>query len=72
LAGCQALEFLRPLQTSPLLEKIHAKIRTVVKAWDADRVMAPDVEKVAELIREGAITKVVRENLPTEALQELF
>ncbi len=46
LAACQALEFLRPLTTTKPLEKIHALVRQHIPAWDCDRYMAPDIEKV--------------------------
>jgi histidine ammonia-lyase len=44
LAAAQAIEFHRPLATSPPLEVAHAKIRAAVPAWGSDRAFAPDLE----------------------------
>ncbi|KAG9345776.1 hypothetical protein JZ751_008921 [Albula glossodonta] len=52
LAACQALEFHRPLKTTPPLEKVYALVRTVTRPWDKDRVMSPDIEAVHKLLKE--------------------
>jgi len=54
LAACQALEFHRPLQTSPPLEAVHRRVRDHVPIYDDDRALGPDIESVAELVRSGA------------------
>jgi histidine ammonia-lyase len=53
IAACQALEFHRPLTTSPALEAAHARLRTVVAPLDRDRLLAPEIEAVAEMVRWG-------------------
>ena len=55
IAGCQALEFHRPLTTSPPLEAAFARVRTRVPPLERDRVLAPDIEAAAELVRAGAL-----------------
>jgi histidine ammonia-lyase len=55
LAACQALEFAKPLSSSPALDAVYQKVREQVRPWDQDRIMAPDIEAVAELVRSGAI-----------------
>jgi histidine ammonia-lyase len=55
LAACQALEFHRPLRTSDPLEAVHAGVRSQVAAYERDRVLADDIEAVAELVRWGAL-----------------
>ena len=37
LAACQALEFFRPLKTTPALERVHTLVRERVAPWDGDR-----------------------------------
>ena len=59
LAACQALEFHRPLKTTPPLEAVHALVRTKVKSWDRDRQMTPDIDAVLELIQTGQIWSAV-------------
>ncbi|XP_078343287.1 histidine ammonia-lyase-like [Oculina patagonica] len=58
LAACQGIEFLRPLKTTEPLEAVHSLVRKVVKAWDRDRYMAPDIEAVLKLVVEGKIWEV--------------
>jgi histidine ammonia-lyase len=55
IAACQALEFHRPLTTSPPLEAAYARLRTRVPPLERDRVLAPDIEEAAELVRAGAL-----------------
>jgi histidine ammonia-lyase len=56
LAACQALEFLRPLRSSPALEAAHARVRSRVAPWERDRVASTDIEALAEMVREGDLT----------------
>jgi len=55
LCACQAIEFLRPRTTTAALEAIHKVVRQVVKPWDKDRFIAPDIEAVVDLLRSEAI-----------------
>merc|ERR1712146_593683 len=55
LAACQALEFFRPLETTPALEAVHALVRTEVAPWNKDRYMTPDIERVTEMVRDGRV-----------------
>jgi len=60
LAGCQALQLLRPLRTTPALELVYDLVRTVAKPWDKDRAMYPDIEAVRLLITSGKVYETVR------------
>ena len=51
LAAVQALEFRRPLKTSPALEKIIDAFREVVSFNEADRVMRDDIMKAIAFIK---------------------
>ena len=57
LAACQAIDFHRPLRTTPPLEAVHAEVRKVAARWVVDRVMAPDIDAVSELVRSGALLR---------------
>jgi histidine ammonia-lyase len=57
LAAAQAIEFHRPLRTSAALEAVHAELRAVVPKYDTDRIMGPEIEAVAELVREGVLVR---------------
>jgi histidine ammonia-lyase len=55
IAACQALEFLRPLETSPALMAVYKRVRREVAPLGRDRTLAPDIEAVAELVRAGIL-----------------
>jgi len=59
LAASQAIEFLRPLKTTTPLEEVYSLVRSVVKPWDKDRYMAPDIEAATALLRDGKVWNVV-------------
>jgi histidine ammonia-lyase len=50
LCACQAIDLLAPLTTSPVLQKVHARVRSVVPRLDGDRPPAPDIERIVEMI----------------------
>jgi len=54
-AAAQAIEFLAPLKTSPLLQRAHAAIRRVSPRIEQDRVFAGEFARVAEVIRAGLL-----------------
>lgn len=55
LAASQGIDFLKPLKTSPLLEKVHRLIRENVAFYDKDRYFGPDIEKIKQLVQSGKI-----------------
>jgi len=55
LAACEALDFRRPLRSSPALEAVHALVRTRVPAHGHDRTLSPEIEALAALARSGAV-----------------
>jgi len=60
LCACQALDFHRPLKTSPALEAVYSLVRSKVSYYDKDRFMTPDIEAVHELIRTGQVWNVAK------------
>jgi histidine ammonia-lyase len=57
LCGCQAIDLLAPLTTSPPLVRVHAGIRAHVPTLDEDRPPAPDIETIATLIARGELDR---------------
>ncbi|HET8646856.1 MAG TPA: aromatic amino acid lyase, partial [Vicinamibacteria bacterium] len=55
LAACQALEFHRPLATSAPLQAAYDRVRARVPPLEGDRVQAPDIEAVSDLVRSGTL-----------------
>lgn len=41
-------------------------VRSVVAPWDKDRFMSPDIERVAQLVREGAVWDAVKTHIDKE------
>lgn len=61
LYAAQAVDFRRPLKTSPVLEALHAKVREVVTFTDKDRQFSIDINNIYELITNGTLHKLVEE-----------
>jgi histidine ammonia-lyase len=60
LAAAQGIEFLRPLQSSPSLESVHALVRRHCPALTQDRAMAPDIELATSLVTGGSLARILR------------
>ena len=53
MCATQALEFRRPLKSSPEIERAHDVVRAVVPRLEQDRVLAGDIEALASAVRAG-------------------
>lgn len=60
LASAQAIEFLRPLKSSAVLEEIHALLRVECPAMHLDRYIAPDIAHATELVTSGRLARILR------------
>ncbi|KAF8565753.1 hypothetical protein P879_06408, partial [Paragonimus westermani] len=65
LVAAQALDFLRPLKTTAPLEAVYQLVRSVSQTWEDDRFMAPEIEAVTSLLRDGKVWDTVRPYLDT-------
>lgn len=68
LTGAQGIGFRAPLTTSPRLARVIARIRRDIPALAEDRLMHPDLEAAARLVRSGALIEAAG----AEVLPELF
>jgi histidine ammonia-lyase len=59
LAGAQGVEFLAPLEPGAGVQATHAFVRTLSPQLGEDRPLAPDIEAVAESIRDGSLVAAV-------------
>ena len=59
LAAGQALEFSRPLASSPALEAAHRTLRAACPPMMHDRYLAPDMERATALVRDGSVGAVL-------------
>jgi histidine ammonia-lyase len=55
MCAAQALEYRRPLKSSGRIEEAHGVIRGVVPRLERDRVLAGDIEAMAEAVRGGVL-----------------
>ena len=55
LCAAQAIEFHRPLTSSPAIEALHARLRTQVARLKVDRLMSPDIEAATRLVEAGLL-----------------
>lgn len=51
--AAQAMEFRRPLKSSPVIEKLHADFRKVVPFIDDDEVMYPHIANAVKFLQEN-------------------
>jgi histidine ammonia-lyase len=59
LCNTQGLEFLRPLKSSPALEKTHTLVRKHVPIIEDDRIFHKDIDRLCQLIQSQEIIKEV-------------
>jgi histidine ammonia-lyase len=60
MCATQALEFRRPLKSSPEIERAQSVVRSVVPPLEKDRVLAGDIEALAAAVRAGAFNEWCR------------
>ncbi len=66
LAAAQGIEFLRPLTSTPALERVLALIRQTSAAMMQDRSLAPDIAAMQVLLRNGAVREALMSDNSTE------
>jgi histidine ammonia-lyase len=57
LCGAQGIEFRAPLKTSSALRAVIAKIREGIPRIEEDRYMAPEIDRIGKMVREGLLSK---------------
>lgn len=59
LCGCQGIDLLAPLKSSPSLERAKQALRSWVPMLKADRELTPDIEAARKLIASGAFQAIL-------------
>jgi histidine ammonia-lyase len=59
MCAAQALDLLRPLRSSPMLETVHERIRQIIPVLSEDRPLDKDVAKLTEMLAGGELIKGV-------------
>lgn len=60
LAAAHAIDCMRPLRSTPSLEQLHALVRTGVPFNPKDHRLDRDIRVLAELVRNGTVSELVR------------
>jgi histidine ammonia-lyase len=60
LCAAQAIDFRKPLKSTPVLEEVHDYIRTKIDHVDEDRIFSIDIEKAIEIIQSKELLKFVK------------
>jgi histidine ammonia-lyase len=63
LYASQALEFRRPLKTSPILEEIHGEIRKIVSFTTKDKSFSYDINALHQLVKSDKIKEIITKNI---------
>ncbi len=63
LTAAQGVEFRAPLSTSPILQKVIAKIRSHIPPLQQDRYMSDDLEQAANMVKTGELLQLVDQAL---------
>src|SRR5216684_1774679 len=58
LTAARALDCLRPLASSPMIERTRIALHAVSAAWTGDRALSTDIENVGEWIASGALRRL--------------
>jgi histidine ammonia-lyase len=53
LCACQALDFRHPINSTPILEAIHQKVREQVPHTTEDRIFSEDIETARQMLSSG-------------------
>ena len=59
MCASQGLEYRRPLRAGVGVEAGHAMLRERIAPLHEDRVLGPDLDAIAELVRSGALAALV-------------
>ena len=63
LCACQAIDLLAPLATSPVLQRVHARVRSAVPPLAGDRPPSPDIERIAAMIVDATLERACDEEV---------
>lgn len=61
LCASQALEFVHPLKTSTILEKIQARIRQDIPYFEKDEIFSESINKAIALVQSGELLEIAKE-----------
>jgi histidine ammonia-lyase len=57
LCAAQAMDFLRPLRSGPMIEAVHTAIRARIPFADSDRLFHDDIQVSLDLVQSGSVVR---------------
>ncbi len=67
VCAAQAMDFQRPLKSTPIVEAMHERVRAAITHAEADRVFAEDIGQAARLLQNGELLSIAQSHgLQTE------
>ncbi|MBX9769494.1 MAG: histidine ammonia-lyase [Bdellovibrionales bacterium] len=63
MSGCQALDFLRPMKSSPALEKVYSVVRKYVSFAEKDRFFSEDIAAARKLLKSREVLASVQSEI---------
>lgn len=61
ICACQAMDYLRPLKSTPIIEAIHAKVRTLITHVEDDQPMQEILHHAESLVKSGVLISIAKE-----------
>ena len=72
LLAAQAVDYQRPLKSSPVLEAVHALVRSKIDHSEEDKVYTDDIEAAIQLIKDQTLIKISHEYIHRSEADDLF
>lgn len=69
LYAVQALDFRRPLKSTPVLEACHDFVREIVPETTVDRIFGNDIKKLHQIIADGSFLKMANETAANQNIK---
>jgi histidine ammonia-lyase len=60
LTATRALDCLRPLTSSPIIEQARKELEKISPLWTADRPLTADIENTSAWLAQGALTRLIK------------
>ena len=72
ICAAQALEFRRPLFSTPVIEAVFERLRQEVTFAERDRIFAEDITKAVRLFRSGVILDIIQSFPQNSPYDQIF
>lgn len=71
LCACQALDFHRPLKSTPILEALHSAVRSKIPHVEEDQPMTEMMEQALHFVKSGVLIRIAHETAMQDSVAYL-